>query len=328
MGHAGAFAERGEEKAAEKIRLLEDAGVVMTDHPAKFGTIMKELLKTKPVPGIKNKDVDARDRHISENIDIYARRDQPQRVHQAHSQKRSLHSYARRPLHTTNRSVCRRRRNISFKGSKALTILNKSGIPVAPDITSTGEQLMTVIEVDRMSHQLRLHMIKSSPNDNERECEGALYLNVSDSSRSMVKGIQKLFDNLKLRPDLQNNFHTTIDSLTRLFIEKEASSFKLQLVPDKTKLFTAQNAILSFDDAAYRSAGRHKDIQALRTAEDEIPEEVEAENDGIVYIKYVYSLKPCTPKSLLTRTHHRLPGNGNIGSLGTPYPRDRHPPTR
>lgn len=44
MGHAGAFVTPGEPDARTKIRALEDAGVVMTNHPAKFGAGMSKLL--------------------------------------------------------------------------------------------------------------------------------------------------------------------------------------------------------------------------------------------------------------------------------------------
>lgn len=44
MGHAGAFVIPGEPDARTKIRALEDAGVVMTNHPAKFGEGMSKLL--------------------------------------------------------------------------------------------------------------------------------------------------------------------------------------------------------------------------------------------------------------------------------------------
>ncbi|MCJ1384284.1 hypothetical protein MMC17_007400 [Xylographa soralifera] len=297
MGHAGAFAVRAEEKAAEKIRLLEDAGVVMTDHPAKFGTVMKELLKTRRVPNADNKDLDAPDTH-SERIDTHGWRDQPQRVgqkQQTHSQTRSLHTYAKRPRLKIGQPVCHERRHISFKGSEALTLLENSGISVTRDLNNTEERLTIVIEVDRASHQLRLQATIDSRNKNDREREGALYFNVSDSPEWMIIGIIRLFEDLQLRSDFEYNFYTTINSLTRLFVEKDASSFKLQIVPDDFQRFRVQSALLSFDDAAYRSAGRHKDIQALRTVKDEIPEEVEAEKDGIVYIK--------------------LQGNGNIGSL-------------
>ena len=47
MGHAGAFVGAGEKKAAGKVRALEDAGVVITNHPSKFGEGMKRLLDSE-----------------------------------------------------------------------------------------------------------------------------------------------------------------------------------------------------------------------------------------------------------------------------------------
>ena len=49
MGHAGAYAASGEGTAESKYRALEKAGVVMTNHPAKFGNIMKQLLNAQAV---------------------------------------------------------------------------------------------------------------------------------------------------------------------------------------------------------------------------------------------------------------------------------------
>ena len=44
MGHDGAFAAPGEGDAQSKVRALVRAGVVMTNHPSKFGDTMKSLL--------------------------------------------------------------------------------------------------------------------------------------------------------------------------------------------------------------------------------------------------------------------------------------------
>lgn len=44
MGHAGAWTGIGEGTSESKYRALESAGVTMVDHPAKFGTVMKEIL--------------------------------------------------------------------------------------------------------------------------------------------------------------------------------------------------------------------------------------------------------------------------------------------
>lgn len=47
MGHAGALVGAGEKKAAGKVRALEDAGIVTTNHPSKFGEEMKRLLASE-----------------------------------------------------------------------------------------------------------------------------------------------------------------------------------------------------------------------------------------------------------------------------------------
>ena len=44
MGHAGAFVGPGERDALSKARALESAGVVLTNHPSKFGDQMRRLL--------------------------------------------------------------------------------------------------------------------------------------------------------------------------------------------------------------------------------------------------------------------------------------------
>lgn len=53
-----------------------------------------------------------------------------------------------------------------------------------------------------------------------------------------------------------------------------------------------------FDDAAFRSAGRQKELHALRHFENEVAEEVEAGKAGIAYVKL-------------------SGGDANIGTLGT-----------
>lgn len=46
-------------------------------------------------------------------------------------------------------------------------------------------------------------------------------------------------------------------------------------------------ARFGFDDAALRGAAREGTVHELRNPADEVPEELEAEKSGIVYVKYV-----------------------------------------
>lgn len=50
MGHAGAWAAPGEPDAQTKYNALQKAGVVMVNHPEKFGNGMKALLNSNLNP--------------------------------------------------------------------------------------------------------------------------------------------------------------------------------------------------------------------------------------------------------------------------------------
>ena len=47
MGHAGAFIGPSEGNALSKVRALEEAGVLVTNHPSKFGRDMRQLLESR-----------------------------------------------------------------------------------------------------------------------------------------------------------------------------------------------------------------------------------------------------------------------------------------
>lgn len=47
MGHAGAFLGAGERSAKGKVKVLEDSGVTIVNHPSKFGEAMKQLLSSQ-----------------------------------------------------------------------------------------------------------------------------------------------------------------------------------------------------------------------------------------------------------------------------------------
>lgn len=54
MGHAGAWAAPGEGNSLTKWKALENVGVTMVDHPAKFGATIKQILSSsgRDVKGI------------------------------------------------------------------------------------------------------------------------------------------------------------------------------------------------------------------------------------------------------------------------------------
>ena len=76
-----------------------------------------------------------------------------------------------------------------------------------------------------------------------------------------------------------------LSSLIDIFFYKEASSVSTRISRDREGKLAVARAEFDFDDAAFRSGKRHADIQQMRDTRNEVPEEVEAEKDGIVYIK-------------------------------------------
>ena len=70
-----------------------------------------------------------------------------------------------------------------------------------------------------------------------------------------------------------------------LFFNKDAFSLVVRISRNSRGKLAVARSDFTFDDAAIRSGNRQEDILAMRDVSTEIPEEVEAEKDGIVYIK-------------------------------------------
>ena len=86
----------------------------------------------------------------------------------------------------------------------------------------------------------------------------------------------------------------SFDSLTKIltamieiFFSREGSSLTTRLSRNDEGNLAVARSSFTFDDAAFRSGQRQGDIQEMRDVKDEVPEELEAEKDGIVYIKSV-----------------------------------------
>jgi succinyl-CoA synthetase alpha subunit len=86
-----------------------------------------------------------------------------------------------------------------------------------------------------------------------------------------------------------------VQALWQIFKQKEAFVLEVRANYSAEEGFEVRGARFGFDDAAFRSSGRQEKIHALRDVKEEVPEEVEAETDGIVYVKYALSIFPIKP---------------------------------
>lgn len=268
MGHAGAFVGAGEKKAAGKVRALEDVGVVITNHPSKFGEGMKRLLG---------------------NGSHWTSPPSPQ----YRGQQRSMHT-VRRPA----KSSCKplgylSRRNIHIPESRSFEMLEDLGVPISKSEDPENGDYFLTLTVDRTSYTPCITTSFSiggeSPHLHAKSYPLALDKIEDESTLSSIA------TDLNCKEESLDSLSLLLSSLIDIFFGKEASSLSTRISRNRQGELAVARAEFSFDDAAFRSGKRHADLQEMRDASNEVPEEVEAEKDGIVYIK--------------------LRGDGNIGTL-------------
>lgn len=261
MGHAGAFILPGEPDAATKIKVLQDAGVTMINHPAKFGEAMKGLLGTKT-------------RTSSQSVTAAA-----SRAFHTMSRSRGLHTSARRPLTRDHKPATQQKRSLFIREDPALDLLRQHGIN-AGTYSGIGTRRFLAIGIDRSTLS---PCIIASPN--------------ADASQSKVKRFsfdyRRPFDPIRVRgiashlnmpESSRDSLPKFLQSLISLFKGKEAFLLETHIV-ERLGDIKVVDAHFGFDDAAFRSSQRQGDIHALRRTEDEVPAEVEAEKEGMAYIR-------------------------------------------
>ena len=270
MGHAGAFTLPGEPDALTKIKHLEDAGVTVVNHPAKFGDAMKVLLGNSG-------------------------RASTGAATSGTSQRRSMHTMRRvRPASKAPAPswIARiQKRNLYIRENLAFDLLRERGIN-ASEYSGKGRKRMLAVAVDRAS--LSPCIIASPASNPENVHAEAKKFSFDYNNGLDTNQVPDIAEHLQLGQSSKESLPKLINGLVDLYMNKEAFLLETMFVERLGELKVV-GARIGFDDAAFRSTKRQSDIHALRRTEDEDAQELEAEKDGIVYIK--------------------LAGDGNIGTL-------------
>ncbi|KEF52833.1 succinyl-CoA synthetase alpha subunit [Exophiala aquamarina CBS 119918] len=264
MGHAGAWAAPGEASAEKKIQVLQDAGVAIVDHPEKLGEQMKKLLAERS--GNRNS----------------GSRLPP-------SQRRGYHTMRPRPrprprLVAANSRKFEQRRTLYIKQKQAYDMLNERGIPTVERPTIKDENFVA-ISIDRESRQPCI--IASPSTDPEyafQKSKKFPFAYGSDDAKSedlLADVSTHLGVSDKGKPSLQR----LVTELVDIFMSKEAFVVQTKFALDDDGGLQVQGAKFGFDDAAFRSSGRQAEVHALRDIKSEVREDVEAEKDGMIYVK-------------------------------------------
>ncbi|GAT29385.1 succinyl-CoA synthetase subunit alpha [Aspergillus luchuensis] len=280
MGHAGAWTAIGEPGAKAKYEALERAGVMMVNHPEKFGEGMKSLLKTRGRAGTPSIN--------------------------GGNQRRGLHTMRRIRPNRYGVSQPQQTRSLFIKPFQALDMLRKESIPVNEAAPSESDFFLS-LTVDRTALSPCI-LASTSAGFGPAQTGRFPFAYEGTDFSSTNPLVATVASHLQLPATAHDNLAQLLQGLWRVFREKEA--YLLGVRANATSAFEVRDARFGFDDAAFRSSGRQKDVQQLRNPAEEVPEEVEAEKDGIVYVK--------------------LKGKGSIGTLGkyippNPTSRGYHP---
>ena len=275
MGHAGAWAARGERKSDEKYKIVQDAGATMVDHPEDFGGVMKTLLEQS------GRDVSKIQANVANQ-----------------QQKRGYHTLRRSPaMARTSRPAAasahqQQKRNL-FIGSELTLVplypyLSKiEGISMSLDEAPKDGYYLGVI-VDRTE---RTPCLVSAPTADEASIDQRVKRFPYDwregPSESLINQAIEYMQMGSAPASAKAQASQLITSLAKMYREKEAIILSgCVSIGGSGNLKLHQPSItLMFDDAAYRSSKRQEDVHRLRQKDQEDQDEIDAEKDGIVYIR-------------------------------------------
>ncbi|EAW07752.1 putative succinyl-CoA synthetase subunit alpha [Aspergillus clavatus NRRL 1] len=268
MGHAGAWVAPGEPDAETKYKALENAGVTMVNHPEKFGEEMKALLSRR----VRTSDATPFDPSGS---------------------RRGVHTL-RRVSHPVPRASLERmqKRSLYIKEYQALEMLKQKGIPFNERSPSESDALLSVT-VDRTALSPCI-IASGNPTSDPASSATFPFAYSTPELSSTHSAIEAVASHLNLPETARGGLAKLAQALWQIYKEKEAYVLEVR-INFASEDIEVRGAHFAFDDAAFRSSGRQEDVHRLRNKEEEVPEEVEAEKDGIVYVK--------------------LQGEGSIGTL-------------
>ncbi|KAK4209056.1 succinyl-CoA synthetase-like protein [Rhypophila decipiens] len=272
MGHAGAFTAIGEPDASAKIAALEDAGVVMVNHPSRFGDVLKKKLEAKGA-GFAHKSASSRSTH-----------------------RREFHTMRHRPRveapTPSSHVAMQQKRDFHLPEDQCMNLLREAGRINCGSYSGHGERRLLGIGIDRPTRSPCIiaspdttseSTIKRFPFDFQRGPDDLAVERIANHLHISTKGNAPV-----------ESLRAVIRSLAKVFYEREAYLLTTHIV-ERLGAIKVVGADFGFDDAAFKSAGRQPELQALRDVAAQDEAEREAAKSGIVYIK--------------------LEGEGTIGTL-------------
>lgn len=267
MGHAGAWAAPGEASASKKIQILEDAGVTVVDHPEKLGEGMKKLLANRP------KTTNGQSTAASLGG-------------AASQQRRGYHTIRQRPrsMAATTQPRGQQRRTLYIKQSQAFDMLKERGVPRVDEPTVKDEKFIS-ISIDRESRQPCIIASPSTDPEFAFQQSRKFPFAYGSNDASSAEFLETVSKHLNISGTAKDGLKQLITQLVDIFMSKEAFVVQTKIALDSQGGLQVQGAKFGFDDAAFRSSRRQAEVHALRDTKAEVREDVDAEKEGMIYVK-------------------------------------------
>lgn len=178
-------------------------------------------------------------------------------------------------------SMAQQKRSLYVKQFQAFDILKQKNIAVSEEASDSDVSLS--ISVDRTA--LSPCIVASPSAEFDAAQTRKFPFSYTQDAFHNSPLIAMAATHLGLPESAHGKLGGLVQALWEIFKEKEAFVLETRvgLVADGT--LEVHGARFGFDDAAFRSSGRQEEIHRLRNTAEEVTEEVEAEKDGIVYVK-------------------------------------------
>lgn len=256
----------------------------MVDHPAKFGSVMKEIL-TKSGRNVK-KIVG-----VLTWISSLRVSNGPQKQSAAHAQQRRSYHTSRFPtrpsLSSSISQTVSQKRSLHLTSDQSSKILKSYNINASP--TPSQTQPSTHFIGITVARSARSPCIIAAPTTSATHLPHRVRRFPFDyRSGPSQSTIQDAIAHVQLDaapPKAKAKAVELIQSLWRLYCEKEAitTTVSLALAENKDDI-VVYDPYLFFDDAAFKSNNRHAELHSLRDTSSVPPTVLEAEQNGIVFV--------------------------------------------
>lgn len=194
-----------------------------------------------------------------------------------------MHTVRRPGVQSPRNLACLLRRNIHILESRSFEMLEALGVPISKSEDPESRDYFLTLTVDRTNYTpcivTSFSIGGESPHLHAKTYPLALDKIEDDSMLSSIA------IDLKCKEESLDSLSLMLSSLIDIFFGKEASSLSTRISRNQQGELAVARAEFSFDDAAFRSGKRNADLQEMRDTSNEVPEEVDAGKDGIVYIK-------------------------------------------